>query len=353
MSYNKFPKVDWVIIDMSNMFYRSFFVHDHVNKHGRDVGAVYGTLRTIKSMAFKHGADNLVAVFDGKDSSAKKKRILSEYKGGRAIPTKLTLFNHLPEQDRKEAAEQNFLWQLRKVAHLTSMLPIKRIALDGYEADEVIGYLSAKMLDDQKKIIVSNDKDYHQLVDDNCSIYNHDLKDVIRKNDMTERWLTDDGRTILSVRCFLGDTGDNIAGIAGTGLSTLNKYFPELFDGTTDVSSMQSILNYLEDQPRTEGKREDGRSKWIRHILEGTDKKSGEPCRQVLKRNWDLMQLHDVDISTDSVLKIENEIFSRQPKFEKKLLLTELSTEGLSFEQQEVQFWDSFNMKSKLSLMEY
>ncbi|NDB56395.1 hypothetical protein EB169_11295, partial [archaeon] len=62
---------------------------------------------------------------------------------------------------------QNRNWQLQTLINILYKTPVTQIYVDDCEADDVISYLVKTKVDDKQKIIVTSDKDYYQLVNDN------------------------------------------------------------------------------------------------------------------------------------------------------------------------------------------
>jgi 5'-3' exonuclease len=60
----------------------------------------------------------------------------------------------------------SFVPQLKAVQSFIGLLPVNQMKVDMLEADGVIAMLSRKLGDHYKKVIISCDKDFIQLVDD-------------------------------------------------------------------------------------------------------------------------------------------------------------------------------------------
>jgi len=91
-------------------------------------------------------------------------------------------------------------------------------------------------------------------------------------------------------RALLGDKSDNIDGIRGAGEKTILKLFPELVDNTNTID-----YDFIE-QKFTDVKK---KPKLIENILSNKD---------IVERNMQLMQLRDVNISTDAKMKIVHKL---------------------------------------------
>ncbi len=106
-------------------------------------------------------------------------------------------------------------------------------------------------------------------------------------------------------RALLGDKSDNIDGIRGAGEKTVLKLLPELLDNSDMVD-----YNFIE-QKYTDVKK---KPKLIENILDNKD---------VIERNMQLMQLRDVNISTDAKMKIIHKLDTTKTDL-RKMDLTKL-----------------------------
>jgi 5'-3' exonuclease len=72
-----------LLIDLMNMFVRNFSALRLTNDNGEHVGGAFGTLNSLQSQIKKHNPDIVSVVWEGKDSSERRRRMLKEYKEGR------------------------------------------------------------------------------------------------------------------------------------------------------------------------------------------------------------------------------------------------------------------------------
>lgn len=122
------------------------------------------------------------------------------------------------------------------MAKLESMFEQERVLLDilrdanimiahewGYEGDDMIGSICINN-PDKKIMIVSQDKDMHQLITDKVSVVNF-RKNIIYNNRNFKDY--HDGlspKQFLEALCMCGDKADNVMGIESIGLKTAAKY---------------------------------------------------------------------------------------------------------------------------------
>lgn len=99
---------------------------------------------------------------------------------------------------------------------ISSVFPLLRF--DKVEADDLAAYICKKLntLNIQDIWLISSDKDYDLLVNENISRFSY----VTRKETTLSNWNEHydyDPEDHISIKCLMGDTGDNIKGIEGIG----------------------------------------------------------------------------------------------------------------------------------------
>tara|TARA_B110000495_G_C22659297_1_gene390361 strand:- start:2 stop:664 length:663 start_codon:yes stop_codon:yes gene_type:complete len=161
-------------------------------------------------------------------------------------------------------------------------LPVTTMIYDGVEADDIMAYIPTQILKEgEQAVLMSTDKDFLQLVDDDTIVWSPTKKKIYNKSVVKEEFGIE-SKNLLLYRVLDGDKSDNIPGVYGCGIKTVLKRFPEL-GGDTKLS-VDDLLTLSEDK-KEETK---GKIKLYNDILEAK--------RQILL-NRELMQLDDVDIS--------------------------------------------------------
>ena len=166
--------------------------------------------------------------------------------------------------------------------------------MSNIEADDVIGYSAKHVFTDSQNTILSTDKDFIQLIDKNIRVYSPTKKKMYDE----EKVLEDYGitsRNFLLYRILDGDKSDNINGVMGAGLKSLIKYIPELTEDK-DFTAMD-LINFVNNS--------DSKIKLLENI-----KKSSN----LLKRNYLLMQLNNVDIPNHTKMKIQGAVNGDVPQ---------------------------------------
>lgn len=213
-----------LIVDSMNTFIRSFAMLQSMNPQGHHTGGLVGFLRSLGFLARTIDPTRIICVFDGQASSSSRKTIDPEYKANRNIKriTNWELF------DNKEDEYASMTMQMGRLVNYLQCLPITLISIDKVEADDTISYLAQEYGKRGKKVtIVSSDKDFLQIVDDNINVYSPIKKKTYGKKEVEEEvgMLPEN---YLIMKSLLGDNSDNLTGIKGLGPKTLIKEFPDL-----------------------------------------------------------------------------------------------------------------------------
>ena len=237
-SLNKHDRV--LLIDGLNLFFRNFAMLNFVNEDGVHVGGLGGFLRSLGTLINRIQPTSVYVVFDGVGSTINRKNLLPEYKSNRNI-TRITNWDIFESLDDEHAAKID---QVVRLIHYLQCLPVKTLSLDKAEADDIIAHLATKLSSDygSKVFIVSSDKDFIQLVDENIIVYRPIEKDYYTTDTVIEKFGISAANFIL-YKVLMGDASDKVAGVKGLGEKKLMKLFPEL---SQRILTLQDILNISE-----------------------------------------------------------------------------------------------------------
>lgn len=294
------PNEKILIVDGLNTFIRVFSVVPSVNDDGIHVGGIVGFLKSIAATVKTLGPTRCIVVFDGKGGSTRRRKIYPDYKNKRK--TKIRL-NRVNEYESLDDERHSMLMQLSRCVEYLETLPVTVLSVDNVEADDVIAYISKQLLPDSKITIMSTDKDFLQLVNDRISVWSP-TKKKLYKPDIVKEEYNVSSNNLLMCRIFDGDPSDNIKGVMGIGSKTLLKNIPELKDDI--VYSVEDVINKTDKNNNRFGK--------IVH-----------EHKDIMYRNYKLMQLSDVDISGTTKLKINNVVNGKiqelvKPTFQKMFI---------------------------------
>ena len=215
-----------LVIDALNTFIRNFTTINLMNPDGAHVGGMVGFLKSLGFLTRTFNPTRVVIVFDGPGSSAARKNINSDYKANRDI-TRITNWEIF---DKKEDEYASMSAQIERLIEYLQMLPVDMISMPKVEADDVIAYIAKEFGKDNQKItIVSSDKDFLQIVNNNVEVYAPTKKRVFGPAEVKAE-VGVLAENYLVMKSLLGDNSDNLPGVKGLGPKGIFKHFPDLVD---------------------------------------------------------------------------------------------------------------------------
>lgn len=213
-----------MVIDGTNNFYRSYIVDPSISTNGAPIGGVKGFFKTLQKMSREINPDQIIVCWDGADGSRKRRSMVKTYKDGRK-PIRLNRSNrNLNESEEKD----NKIWQQVRLMELLNETPVIQLVLDSVEADDLISLVvQDNNYKGWHKIIVSSDKDFYQLCDDETIVHRPIQKETLNLPRVVEQFGIHP-RNFALARAIAGDKSDNLPGVPGVGLSTIARRFPFL-----------------------------------------------------------------------------------------------------------------------------
>ena len=189
-------------MDGSSYLYRAFHAFPPLtNSAGEPTGAMYGVLNMLKSLISQVQPSHIAVVFDAKGKTFRDE-MFEQYKSHRPP---------MPDDLRK---------QIQPLHDIIRALGIPLLVIEGVEADDVIGTLAvAASKANQKVLISTGDKDMAQLVDDNIMLINTMNNTLLDRDAVIEKYGIPP-ELIIDYLALMGDSADNIPGVAGVGEKT-------------------------------------------------------------------------------------------------------------------------------------
>ena len=182
-------------------YYYAFMGRPMRNRDGVNTSVVFGFTKFLRDILKREKPDMLGVAFDP-PGGCFRRDIFAEYKANRP-PT--------PEDIKLSVPYVKRLLEAMRI-------PILEVA--GYEADDVIGTLAKRGGEAGHKVfMVSPDKDYGQLVDENCVIYRQkgDNIEIIDCAAIEEKYGFTQPLLVRDMLALWGDSSDNIPGVPGIG----------------------------------------------------------------------------------------------------------------------------------------
>ncbi len=194
-------------------YYYAFIGRPMRNRAGMNTSVIFGFVKFLRDIQKREHPDLLGVAFDPKGGSFRRD-LYPEYKANRS---------ETPE---------DILLSVPYVKRILEAMCIPVLEVAGYEADDVIGTLSQKgAAAGYEVFMVTPDKDYGQLVRDNCKIYkqrgNDGTIEIIDRQAIREKYGIDDPTLIRDILALWGDASDNIPGVPGIGEKSACKLVQE------------------------------------------------------------------------------------------------------------------------------
>ena len=219
-----------MIVDALNLAFR--YKHSKKPNFGEDY------LRTVQSLAQSYKASRILITADWGSSSYRTK-ILPEYKGNRK--------EKYDKQTEQEAEEfRIFMEDYENTLKLLEIhYPVFRYK--NVEADDIAAQLVAELKDSSNIWLISSDRDWDLLIDDNVSRFSYVTRKEVTKATWSDHYdvSIDD---YISYKCLTGDAGDNVPGPKGVGPKRaigLMEQYGNVFDIAQSLP-IQSKYKYIE-----------------------------------------------------------------------------------------------------------
>ena len=266
------PNDKVLLIDGLNTFIRVFSVIPTTNEDGIHIGGIVGFLRSIAYAVNMIRPTRVIIAFDGKGGSTRRRKIYPEYKQNRKTKYRVNRSNSFASQDDER---MNMIMQIQRVVEYLDNLPLTVLSYDNIEADDTIGYICKQVLTDSKITIMSTDKDFLQLTNDRIRVWSPTKKKMYDEEAVLEEYGIS-SHNLIWYRVLDGDKSDNISGVRGLGLKTIQKKLPFLSENR--IVKMDEVVNELPEH------------------------------KDIIDLNYRLMQLTDVDISASTKTKIVDRV---------------------------------------------
>lgn len=206
----------WMLVDGFNLAFRAFYgMPELTRSDGFPTGALHGWVKSLWRLEDDQQPAATLVFFD-LGGSQDRLAIHPEYKAQR--------------QETPEALEQ----QIPVIKQLTRAMGFVGVERDGVESDDLLAAQAVALgKEGHDVLIVSADKDFAQVVDDRIRILlppptaNPKLGwRLLDPNGVAEKFGVAPAQ-IADYLALVGDTSDNIPGLAGVGPKTASKWLQE------------------------------------------------------------------------------------------------------------------------------
>ena len=239
-------------IDGNSILNRAFYgIKLLSNKKGEFTNAIFGFMNIYLKNIADVQPDAIAVAFDLRSPTFRHKAA-AYYKANRkGMPPELAQ-------------------QLPRVKELLGLMGVKVVECEGYEADDVLGTLSRSCSDrGDQCFVLTGDRDSLQLIDSNVTVLLATNKETVHYT--PERFIEDYGFEpikLIDLKSLMGDSSDNIPGVAGIGEKTASSLIKE-------YGSLENLYANYEDSSLTKGvkaklaagKASAEESKWLATIV--------------------------------------------------------------------------------------
>jgi DNA polymerase-1 len=211
-----------LLVDGSSYLYRAFHaMPDLRNAEGAPTGAIYGMINMLRRLRNDYPAAYIACVFDAKGKTFRDD-LYPEYKAQRAS---------MPE---------DLVRQIEPIHEAVRALGWPILMVDGIEADDVIGTLAVKAVEHgMRSVISTGDKDLAQLVNGHVTLINTMSNETLDRAGVIAKFGVPPER-IIDYLTLIGDTVDNVPGVAKVGPKTAVKWLAQ-------YDSLDGIVAHAKD----------------------------------------------------------------------------------------------------------
>ena len=206
--------------------YYAFLRRPMINSKGADMSILYGFTKYLLELAEREKPTHLAVAFDPPGGTFRNK-LYPEYKATRP------------------ATPQLVIDALEPLTELCKAMEIPVLTITGYEADDVIGSMAKRFASEGLSVfMVTPDKDYGQLIDDNICQYKPGKSgsdnEIIGKKEICGKYGIDNPSQVIDMLTICGDTSDNVPGVKGVGEVGAGKLISK-------YGSVENIYGHLDE----------------------------------------------------------------------------------------------------------
>jgi DNA polymerase-1 len=203
------------LLDAYALIYRAYYAmikSPRITSKGVNVSAIQGFVNTLEEVLKREDPTHIAVAFDPSGPTFRHE-IFEAYKAHR---------EETPEVIRESVPV---------IKDIIRAYRIPILEVPGYEADDVIGTVAKMFADQYQVFIMTLDKDFGQLVDNNIFIYRprygSNEIDILDEERVKSKYGLTDTTQMIDLLGLMGDAADNIPGCPGVGEITARKLISE------------------------------------------------------------------------------------------------------------------------------
>jgi 5'-3' exonuclease len=213
-----------MIVDSLNLAFRW--------KHSGAKTFAENFIETVESLKKSYKASKVIIACD-QGSSSFRKEILPSYKENRKE-------KFAEQTDAERLAFEEFFTEFNRTIDIYKEVDdYPTLRFSKVEADDIAAYIVRRYKKSHQIWLISSDRDWDLLVDDNVSRFSYVTRKEITKDNWHEHYDYELDKHI-SIKCIMGDTGDGVPGVPGVGPARA-KALVEQYGDTYDIISSLPI----------------------------------------------------------------------------------------------------------------
>lgn len=206
--------------------YYAFLRRPMINSKGADMSILFGFTKYILELIEREKPTHLAVSFDPPGGTFRNE-MFTEYKANRA------------------ATPQLVIDALEPLTQICKAMNIPVLMIMGFEADDVIGSMAKRSAKEGFTVyMVTPDKDYGQLIDDNIFQYKPGKSgsdnEILGKKEICEKYGICNPEQVIDMLTICGDTADNVPGVKGVGEVGASKL-------VSKYGSVENIYKHLDE----------------------------------------------------------------------------------------------------------
>ena len=325
-----------LLVDGSNILELSSLGDKTISSSGTEIGGIFQFFLQLKILLQKGNFRYVYVFWDGNNSGNLRYNLNKEYKLNRdkefedddlsdymkEVNKKISnMYSYFKkkQKDPVKLEEQKkhkeiFYWQRDVLMEMLEELFVRQCVCDKTEADDFIGYYVSHKKDNERIVIVSNDRDLTQLISEDVIVYVQSLKTFVNTKNHTDIMGYNYQNVVLK-KILCGDASDNIKGIKGLGEKTLFNNFEEFKKRKVTLEEVIEKASKINEQRISEKKKP---LKWAENIVNRvTDGCQGEKIYDINEKIIDLTEY------TEEIAQEKNETYNNLFNYGVKLLKEE------------------------------
>jgi DNA polymerase-1 len=206
--------------------YYAFLRRPMINSKGADMSILFGFTKYLLELIEREKPTHLAVSFDPPGGTFRNE-MYADYKANRA------------------ATPQLVIDALEPLTQICKAMNIPVLMIMGFEADDVIGSMAKRSAKEGFTVyMVTPDKDYGQLIDDNIFQYKPGKSgsdnEILGKKEICEKYGICNPEQVIDMLTICGDTADNVPGVKGVGEVGASKL-------VSKYGSVENIYKHLDE----------------------------------------------------------------------------------------------------------